>query len=326
VQAWHGRGEAHFNHLEPGQAVACYERSIVLARKIGDKSYECENDMMIGYACTGYVGLADYARAEAAFESALGTARQADLQWHMGPTLLGLDHVRACLGRYGEAWTGMTRTLQGLRSAGHVRYELIACDLMGGLLIDLGMLDQAVELLELAQRMAVEKELRFWRPRIGATLAIALARKGQLDPTPVEAALREARGSGESMHAARCLEALAEVALRRGDARACLHQANTLSRAAELGGLPELSASARRWRGEAFAVQGHGRKAVDELLQAHREAQRLGRVRLMLDTALALGRLGRDEGAVALPLSEKIRDSLRGSELDMAALDLQMHL
>jgi hypothetical protein len=73
-------------------------------------------------------------------------------------------------------------------------------------------------------------------------------------------------------------------------------------------------------------VQGHGRKAVDELLQAHREAQRLGRVRLMLDTALALGRLGRDEGAGALPLSEKIRDSLRGSELDMAALDLQMHL
>ena len=323
VQAWHGRGEAHFNHLEPRQAVACYERSIVLAREIGDKSYECENEMMIGYACLGYVGLADYARAELAFESALAIARQADLQWHMSPTLLGLDHVRACMGRYGEAWTGLVRTLEGLRGAGHVRYELIARDLMGGLLIDLGMQDRAIELLEGAQRLAADKDLRFWRPRIAANLAIARARNGHLDLTPVEAALQEARDSGEALHAARCLEALAEIALRRGDARACLHHANTLSRAAELGGLLELSASARRWRGEAFTAQGHRRKAVDELLQAHREALRLGRVRLMLDTALALGRLGCDEAAGALPLSEMIRGSVLGSELDGSTLDLR---
>lgn len=326
VQAWHGRGEAHFNHLEPVQAVASYERSIVLARGIGDKSYECENEMMIGYACTGYLGLADYARAELAFESSLVIAREADLQWHISPTLLGLDHVRACVGRYGEAWTGMVRTLAGLRGAGQVRYELMARDLMACLLIDLGLHDPAVVLLEGAQRLAVDRDLRFWRPRIAANLAIALGRKGQFDMAPVEAALQEARDSGEAMHAARCLEALAEVALRSGDAGTCLHHANTLLRAAELGGLLELSASARRWRGEAFAVQGHRGRAVDELLQAHREARQLGRVRLVLDTALALGRLGRDESADALPLSEKIRDSVRGSELGDATLDLRMCL
>lgn len=322
VQAWHGRGEAHFNHLEPGQAVACYERSIVLARTIGDRSYECENEMMIGYACTGYVGLADYARAEAAFESALAIARQAGLQWHLSPTLLGLDHVRACRGRYGEAWTGMARTLQELRSAGHVRYELMACDLMAGLLIDLGLPGRAVDLLAGAQRLAVAKDLRFWRPRIAATLAIARARTGQLDMTPVAAALQDARGSGEAMHAARCLEALAEVALRRGDAQTCLAHADTLLRAAELGGLPELSASARRWRGEAFTALGQQRNAVDELVHAQREAGRLGRLRLMLDAALALGRLGRDEAAGAAALAEQIRNSVCGSELDAATLDL----
>ena len=322
VQAWHGRGEAHFNFLEPLQAVACYERSIVLARSICDKSYECENEMMIGYACTGYVGLADYARAELAFESALAIARHADLQWHMGPTLLGIDHVRACRGHYGQAWTGMLRTLEGLRSAGHVRYELMARDLMGGLLIDLGLHDRAVELFEGAQRLAVDKDLRFWRPRIAANRAIALARTGQFDTTAVEAALQEATDSGEALHAARCLEALAEIALRRGAARDCLNHANTLLRVAELGGLLELSASARRWRGEAFTVQGHRRKAVDELLQAHREALRLGRVRLTLETALALGRLGRDDAAAAPPLAERIRNSVRGSELDGATLDL----
>ena len=326
VQAWHGRGEAHFNHLEPGPAVACYERSIVLARTIGDRSYECENEIMIGYACTGYLGLADYARAEAAFESALAIAQQAGLQWHLSPTLLGLDHVRACLGRYGDAWTGMSRTLQGLRSAGQVRYELIACDLMAGLLIDVGLPGRAVDLLAAAQRLAVDKDLRFWCPRIAATLAIARARTGQLDMTPVAAALQEARDSGEAMHAVRCLEALAEVTLRRGDARTCLDHADSLLRAAELGGLPELSASARRWRGEALTLLGQQRKAVDELLQAQREAGRLGRVRLMLDTALALGRLDRDEAAGAPALAEQIRDSVRGSELDAATLDLGMCL
>ena len=53
---------------------------------------------------------------------------------------------------------------------------------------------------------------------------------------------------------------------------------------------------------------------------------RLGRVRLMLDTALALGRLGRDEAAAAPALAEQIRNSVRGSALDAATLDLGMGL
>ena len=329
VQAWHGRGEAHFNHLEPGQAVACCERSIALARSIGDKSYECENEMMIGFACTGCIGLADCARAEAAFQTALAIARQAGLQWHLGPTLLGLDHVQTCLGRYGQAWAGLSPTLQGLRSAGHARYELIACDLMAGLLIDIGLPGRAVELLAGAQRLALAKDLRFWRPRIVATLAIARARTGELDATAVTAALQDARDSGEAKHAARCVEALAEVALRRGDARASLGHADSLLRAAEQGGLPELSASARHWCGQALTVLGQQPEAVDELLLAQREAARLGRVRLMLDTALALDRLGRlggEEAATAPALIEQIRDSLRGSELDGAALELRLCL
>src|SRR5262249_58539234 len=46
VQAYHGRGEAHYNNAEPAAAIACYERSLELARRIGDRSYECENLMM----------------------------------------------------------------------------------------------------------------------------------------------------------------------------------------------------------------------------------------------------------------------------------------
>ena len=126
VQAYHGRGEAHFANAEPAAAIACYTRSLELARGIGDKSYESENLMMIGHACVGTKGLGDYPRAMANFEAALDIARAADLQWHFGPTLLGLDHVRACTGHYGEAWTGMQKTLHWLESLNQVRYQFIA--------------------------------------------------------------------------------------------------------------------------------------------------------------------------------------------------------
>ena len=65
VQACHGRGEAHFANAEPAPAIDCYTRSLALARGIGDKSYECENLMMIGHACVGTKGLGDYPRATA---------------------------------------------------------------------------------------------------------------------------------------------------------------------------------------------------------------------------------------------------------------------
>ncbi len=148
VQAYHGRGEAHFANAEPAAAIACYTRSLELARGIGDKSYESENLMMIGHACLGTKGLGDYPRAIANFEAALDIARAADLQWHLGPTLLGLDHARACTGRYGEAWTGMQDTLHWLESPRQVRYQFIAYDFIGHLLLDLGLNQQAVELLE----------------------------------------------------------------------------------------------------------------------------------------------------------------------------------
>ena len=103
VQAYHGRGEAHFLNLEQAAAIRCFQRSIELARSIGDKSYESENLMMVAYSYSGYMGIGDYARARAHFESALEIAQRADLQWHIPPTRLGLACVRACLGEYGSA-------------------------------------------------------------------------------------------------------------------------------------------------------------------------------------------------------------------------------
>ncbi|MEI8171232.1 MAG: AAA family ATPase, partial [Rhodoferax sp.] len=89
VQAFHGRGEAYFASAEPVAAINSFSRSLALARGIGDRSYESENLMMIAWSCTGHMGLADYPQAIVQFDAALDIVRTADLQWHLGPTLIG---------------------------------------------------------------------------------------------------------------------------------------------------------------------------------------------------------------------------------------------
>ncbi len=326
VQAYHGRGEAHYDNLEPVAAIACYDRSIELARGIGDKSYESENLMMIAYACTGYMGLADYARAEKNFQASLEIARKADLQWHMGPTLLGLDHIRACTGRYGEAATGMIKTLRWLEGVKQTRYQLIAYDLLGYLLIDLGLNQEAIEQSGRGLALAAREGITFWRPRIEANVAIARLRLGDLDVgATLERALVECKRNSEGHQMARCLEGLAELALARGDPVACAGFAEQLRSLVEPAGLKELGAQARRWRGEARLAQGDHAAAREDLAFAAGVAEEIRRPRLAADAHGALARLygasnvrakARHHGAEAEEIGARITRSLAGSELE----------
>ena len=136
---------------------------------------------MIAYACTGEMGVGDYARAAAQFEASLEIAQAADLQWHLGPTLLGLDHVRACGGLYGEAWNGMRTTLSWLESVRQVRYQLMAHHFIGELLLDLGLNEQALEYLERGIALAQNRRIMFWRHRMLANRGIARLRLGRYD-------------------------------------------------------------------------------------------------------------------------------------------------
>ena len=326
VQAYHGRGEAHFANAEPAAAIACYTRSLELARGIGDKSYESENLMMIGHACVGTKGLGDYPRATASFEAALEIARAADLQWHIGPTLLGLDHVRACTGRYGEAWAGMRETLRWLESLRQVRYQLIAHDFIGHLLLDLGLNERAIEQLESGLALARDTGIMFWRATIEAGVAIARSRLGQRDVAPaLQATLEQTRRTSERYLMVRCIDGLAEIALTAGDAGRCRAYGDELLAIAAPNGLRELEASARRWRGEALLAGKAFVEAHAELSRAAALATDIGRVRLQMDVEDALARLSgaqgqrgvaQSHGANAHAIAENVEKSLVSSGLE----------
>ena len=326
VQAYHGRGEAHFANAEPAAAIACYTRSLELARGIGDKSYESENLMMIGHAYVGTKGLGDYPRARTNLEAALDIARSADLQWHMGPTLLGLDHVRACTGCYGDAWAGMRSTLSWLEGLKQPRYQLIAHDFMAYLLLDLDLNEMAVERLERGIALTRDTGIMFWRGALDAHVAVARSRLGHRDDTKaLQVTLERTRRASERYLTVRCLAGLAEIALLAGDTGRCRHYGDELLEIALPNGLRELEAVARRWRGEALLAQQAYPEAQSELSRAASLAQDIGRVRLQMDIEAALARVSGAQGqsaaatrhgAKARAIAEAIEKSLLSSGLE----------
>jgi len=326
VQAYHGRGEAHFANSEPAAAIACYTRSLELARNIGDRSYESENLMMIGHAYVGTKGIGEYPLALNQFEAALAIARAADLQWHMGPTLLGIDHVRACMGRYGEAWIGMQKTMRWLESLAQVRYQLIAYDFMGHLLLDVGLNERVVEQMERGLALVRKTGINFWRTALETHLATARMRLGQKGVAPaLEAVLDATRRTSERYLMLGCLDSLAEAFLAEGDARRCRGFADELLLLAESSGLREAEARARCWRGEALLAEKAYAEAQEELSRAAALAEEIGRVRLQMDAESGLARAltarGQSEvaqrhAAKARAIAAVIEESLVSSGLD----------
>jgi tetratricopeptide (TPR) repeat protein len=281
--------------------------------------------MMIGHACVGTKGLGNYPRAKASFEAALEIARAADLQWHLGPTLLGLDHVRACTGRYGEAWSGMRETLRWLEGLNQTRYQLIAYDFIGHLLLDLGLNELAVEQMERGLALSRDTGIMFWRAAIDAHVAVVRSRLGQKDVAPaLQATLEQTRRTSERYLMVRCIDGLAEIALAAGDASRCRAYGDELLAIAEANGLRELEAGARHWRGKALLAEQAYVEAQAELSRAAALAEDIGRMRLQMDAEGALARLLQAQGqsdaaqrhaVKARAIAEAIENSLVSSGL-----------
>ena len=325
VQAFHGRGEAYFADAQPIQAITCFERSADLARHIGDKSYEAENLMMIGWASSGWMGLGDYRKTLEHCDAALAIATAADLEWHFGPIRICQDMARACTGSYREAWEGMNVTLLRLESHKLVRYQLMACNMLGHLLLDLNLCSKAAQFFEEGLRLADRIHTAYWRPLLRTNLAVTRMRSGRRDVgCDLERALADTEQNREHWHTLRCLEALAELSAARGEFDSCEHFADRLLGLAAAGEMRECIAMAHRWRGEAYRGRKMYAQAVESFQVAAALANDVGRVRLQWDIERALACAYRDQRvsdlaeqheAAARLFAGRIARDLEGSEL-----------
>ncbi len=146
-------------------------------------------------------------------------------------------------------------------------------------------------------------------------------RLGDLDVGPaLNRTLSRARENNERSQMIRCLEGLAELALRRGELDVCGALGAEMLALAEAGAMSELAARARLWSGEALAAAGERAAAVEQLALAAAAADKIGRVRLARDTAAALVKAGGDseQRARADALSARLENEARECERLMA--------
>jgi hypothetical protein len=178
--------------------------------------------------------------------------------------------------------------------------------------------------------MALGREtgIMFWRGTIEAHVAVARSRLRQADigaaATALQATLERTRGAAERYLMVRCLDGLAEIALRAGDARRCGEFGDELLEIATANGLREQEAIARRWRGEALLAQKAYPEAEEELSRAASATEGIGRVRLQMDVERAQAHLctargqsdaSKHHAARSRAIAEAIEASLASSGL-----------
>jgi tetratricopeptide (TPR) repeat protein len=219
----------------------------------------------------------------------------------------------------------MNETLRRLQALKLVRYQIMAHELMGHLLLDLNNNEKAAVVLEQGLAISRDANILYWRPGLQASQVMARVRCGEIDLRPeLDKALAAARDNSERYQETRCLEALTELMFARGEFGACMAVADELLAIAQPNDMRELTVVALRWRGEALMADRSFDQARGVLTQAGDLAELIGRPRLSWDIHRSLARLAHGLGAIeeeklhrgaAQEIAERIAQNLRGSEL-----------
>ncbi|MBE7555607.1 MAG: alpha/beta fold hydrolase [Anaerolineales bacterium] len=294
VQALHGLGEARWLSGDAKGAIELYEESLNLARQIQDKSYECENLDNIGYASQGLHGVADYQRAEQILKEGLEISRAAHLDWHYVIALAHLALNHASEGDFQQAITFINQSIALTETIGAKRLQSTYTWARGFLWLELNLLERAKADHTQAIALAQQTQAGDWLPRLQADFAISQLRLGHLGVEPeLQGALANALRHRMEIHATRCLEGLAELALARGEPQQALAYTEQLWELAERHDLREIKARALHWRGMALLRLDQLETAATTLQQALEMAEGYGRIRLVWQLHAALADLYR---------------------------------
>lgn len=291
VQAWHGDGEGHFTNAAPRLAIERYTRSLALARELGDRGYEAENLMMIGWACSGSMGLADYARAADHASQGLLVAEASEQEWHLAPLHVLQADAWRCSGRTRPALELLNTEAQRTERADQARFGIIVRDALGRLLHEQGRHKEAEDCFQRALHSGAQRGVDFWRAQLLGGLALAQLYGGaEVDWAMLRSESEIALERSDRCGHLRCLEALAEGALLGGDAAGARHAAGRLLALADPAGLREQAALAHWLIGRAWTLDAP-QHALAELSQAFDAAESLGRPWLAWQACSALAEL-----------------------------------
>ena len=271
-------------------AIQRFERSLALARELGDRGYEAENLMMLGYCCTGSMGTAEYARAAAYARDGLAVAEASEQQWHLAPLRLLQADAWRCSGRTRAAFDQLHAELLRSEASAQPRFGIMALDMLGRLLHENGRAEEAEACFARALDSGRRHRVSFWRAQLLAGLAQArLQRRLAVDWPALRSASDAALAQRERFGHARCLAVLSEGALAAGDTSAARDDAGRLLALADPAGMAELTALAHWLLGRAQVADA--RRAEADYAAALHGAERIGRAWLAEQVLLSLAEL-----------------------------------
>jgi tetratricopeptide (TPR) repeat protein len=334
VQALHGRAEAFIAAARPNQAIAMFEESLALSRRIGNRRYEGENLQMIGWSALGLAGIADYGRARKALEESLEISNDSQLAWNSDITLSFLGWALACQGDYRQGLALIKKAIERLHADALIRFLSMAYDFLGTIYQDLNLTQAAMEAHTFGLNTALTGQVGFWMPRLSANVAITRLRLGDLSAVgELEVAFAVATEDYQRFHAVRALEGLLEAGILCGEPERTLHYADILESMCQLGDLRELGVQVQRWRSAAYRLLGQMDQAEAALEKAKRVAATIERARLQWDLHAEAMALAGARGDLALAgqhqnamnaIAQRIADNLQDPALSGALFTAAM--
>ena len=301
VQALHGLGEAYWMDGRPDLAIDLYNRSLALAREIGDRGYESENLQMICVASCGPDGIADlrHVREMAMESAAIGQA--AHLDWHLATVLPIAGLALAEHGQYEEALDYAERGIELCRVLGAPRVQAAGLSEKARIHLCLNQWEMAEKLLAEALTICEEGGHDQFTPRIVAHLALARLRLGNQDMedrlAEVTVAIRE---RGQRLHLHPCLVSQAEYHIAAGRYREALEASAELLALAERGSLRAAKVAALRLSGLAKMAKAEEMEAAADLKRSLSLAEDIGGPGLIFEAHRALVKLHRAGGQDSL--------------------------
>ncbi|MFP4320879.1 MAG: protein kinase domain-containing protein [Anaerolineales bacterium] len=311
MRVYHGLAECYQRSVDYPRMYDFAERSLRIARELGDLEYQAENLTILA---TAENDRGDYERAQAIHEDNIRNCRAAGLRFHLTAALAGYGLAQAASGDYQNGIATLHEALDVATQHFKGFLQTMIWDYLGRCYLDLEMVDKAEAALSTAFDRAQRHQVSWADAYNKANWSMLQIRKGNLNVGPLLGeTLARAQRYSDIASVPLLYRALAELAYAQNDP-AALDWANRMRELAGEIDQPLQVIQAHRWRALAHLAQGDAETAKTILDDAIAASVTIKSPRLMwnLYSALANVQDALGDAVGAADSRRRVRETIEG--------------
>ncbi len=315
MRVYHGLAECYQRSVDYAKMFDLAERSLRIARALGDLEYQAENLTILA---TAENDRGDYERAKAIHEDNIQNCRVAGLRFHLTAALAGYGLAQSASGDYQG---GIATLHEALDMATHYFkgfLQTMIWDYLGRCYLDLEMLDQAEDALSTAFDRAQRHQVSWADAFNKANWSMLQIRRGNCNVGPLLGeTLARARRYSDMASVPLLYRALAELEYVRENFAGALDWAEKMRELATDIDQPLQIIQADRWRAEAYLALGEPRSAQTILEAAIEQSVSIKSPRLMWNLYETLAKAQQANGQSAADSRRRVREIIEGMMSNM---------